>query len=80
MKQYDVVEAMCALPAQHVEAGQRGTIVEVLDNEHMLVEFANEHGVACALVPMHVQQLTRSVDDEMTDWENMPEVGREQDY
>lgn len=57
MKVLDVVATLHALPEQRVGIGQVGTVVEELDNDHVLVEFADLHGVAYAIAPIPVGRL-----------------------
>ncbi len=57
MKMLDVVAALQDIPEQHVEKGQVGTILEALDDDHVLVEFADLNGIAYAISPIPVKQL-----------------------
>jgi hypothetical protein len=57
MKLLDVVATLEDMPGQHLLKGQVGTIVEELDDRHVLVEFANLDGVAYALTPVAVDML-----------------------
>lgn len=57
MKLLDVVATLQDFPKQQVVIGQVGTVVEELDGEHVLVEFADLNGVAYAIAPMPVAQL-----------------------
>jgi hypothetical protein len=52
MQLLDVVSPLRDLPEQHVAAGQVGTIVDELDAEHVMVEFADTGGITIALVPL----------------------------
>jgi hypothetical protein len=47
----DVVALLTDLPAHRLARGQVGTIVELLDEETMLVEFSDEQGRAYAITP-----------------------------
>ena len=47
----DVVALLGDRPAQRLERGQVGTIVEQLDRELVLVEFSDDQGRAYALAP-----------------------------
>jgi hypothetical protein len=47
----DVVALLSDLPTQGLARGQVGTIVELLDNVTVLVEFSDEHGRAYAITP-----------------------------
>ncbi len=57
MKILDVVATLQDLPEQRLAKGQVGTVVEALDSDHVLVEFADLSGVAYALSPIQVGQL-----------------------
>lgn len=57
MELLDVVASLRVFPEQRVARGQVGTVVEVLDTDHVLVEFSALNGVAFALAPMPVTQL-----------------------
>lgn len=57
MRVLDVVATLCAFPEQRVGRGQVGTVVEELDRDHVLVEFADLNGVAYAIAPIPVDQL-----------------------
>ena len=52
MKLLDVVAILQDFPEQNVAKGQVGTIVEKLDANNVLVEFANLEGVAYAISPI----------------------------
>ena len=47
----DVVALLTDLPAHRLARGQVGTIVELLDEETVLVEFSDEQGRAYAIAP-----------------------------
>jgi hypothetical protein len=47
----DVVALLIDLPAHRLARGQVGTIVELLDEETVLVEFSDEQGRAYAIAP-----------------------------
>ena len=47
----DVVALLTDLPAHGLARGQVGTIVELLDEETVLVEFSDEQGRAYAITP-----------------------------
>lgn len=55
----DTVAVLQDVPAMRVVKGQVGTVVDELDAEHALVEFADLNGVAYALVPLPVHQLMK---------------------
>lgn len=52
MELLDVVALIADLPEHNLARGQIGTIVEILDREHVLVEVADADGVARAIVPV----------------------------
>ena len=47
----DVVALLADLPSHGLARGQVGTIVELLDEENVLVEFSDEQGRAYAIAP-----------------------------
>lgn len=57
MKYLDVVATTEAVPEEHLEKGQVGTIVEELDSYTVLVEFSDLNGVCCAMAPISVGRL-----------------------
>lgn len=57
MKVHDVVATLEELPEAHLAKGQVGTIVDELDKEFVLVEFAGVDGVAYAIEPVPCQKL-----------------------
>ena len=57
MKLLDVVATQEDVPAAQLAKGQVGTIVEVLSEDVVLVEFADLGGVAYALEPIPVSML-----------------------
>lgn len=59
MKMFDVVASLQDLPQQQVVKGQVGTVVEELDNDHVLVEFADVNGVAYAIATIPMGQLMK---------------------
>ncbi len=59
MKMFDVVASLQDFPQQHVVKGQVGTVVEELDNDHVLVEFADVNGVAYAIATVPMGQLMK---------------------
>ena len=52
MKLLDVVAIRENLPERHLVVGQVGTVVDSLDEENVLVEFADLDGVAYAIEPL----------------------------
>lgn len=57
MKLLDVVVTKQAFPEDGVAKGRVGTIVEELDNNIVLVEFADSNGVAYLITPVQVAAL-----------------------
>lgn len=57
MKMLDVVATLQDFPEQQLVKGQVGTVVEALDADHVLVEFADVSGVAYAVAPLPAGQL-----------------------
>ena len=57
MKMLDVVATVEDMPEAHLAKGQVGTIVEELDKDVVLVEFADLGGVAYAIEPIPVRKL-----------------------
>jgi membrane protein implicated in regulation of membrane protease activity len=47
----DVVALLVELPAEGLARGQVGTVVELLDEGHVLVEFSDDQGRAYAVTP-----------------------------
>jgi hypothetical protein len=59
MRLHDVVATLEDLPEAHLAKGQVGTIVDELDTEYVLVEFAGIDGVAYAIEPVACQKLMK---------------------
>jgi len=57
MKLLDVVAIVEDMPEMHLAKGQVGTIVDELDKDFVLVEFADSDGVTYAIEPISVRQL-----------------------
>jgi len=53
----DVVALLIDLPAHRLARGQVGTIVELLDEQRVLVEFSDEQGRAYAIAPCRRSEL-----------------------
>lgn len=53
----DVVALLADLPSEGLARGQVGTVVEMLDQGAVLVEFADNQGRAYAIVPCPRSQL-----------------------
>ena len=59
MKILDLVATLGEYPERKIGRGQVGTIVEKLDSDHVLVEFADLNGIAYATLPVPVAQLLK---------------------
>jgi len=57
MKTLDMVATLRKYAEQHIGKGQVGTVVEQLDGDHVLVEFANLDGIAYAILPISAEHL-----------------------
>lgn len=57
MKRLDVVATLEDMPAAHLVKGQVGTVVDELDEDVVLVEFADLGGVAYAIESIPVCKL-----------------------
>ena len=57
MMMHDVVATIEDLPEIHLTKGQVGPVVDELDREFMLVEFADIDGVAYAIEPISCRKL-----------------------
>ena len=57
MKLLDAVATLEEVPSAHLSKGQVGTVVEELDKDVVLVEFADLNGVAYAIEPISVSKL-----------------------
>lgn len=57
MKLLDVVALLADENDEGLTRGETGTVVELLDHEHVLVEFADEEGVMYAMAPLPVDEL-----------------------
>lgn len=57
MKLHDVVATLEAIPVAHLSKGQVGTLVDRLDGDVALVEFADLGGVTYALEPIPLSKL-----------------------
>lgn len=57
MKLHDVVATLDDLPEVRLAKGQVGTIVDELDADFVLVEFADVDGIAYALAPISCRNL-----------------------
>jgi hypothetical protein len=53
----DVVALLADVPADALARGQVGTVVELLDNETVLVEFSDDQGRAYAIIPCRRSEL-----------------------
>jgi hypothetical protein len=59
MRLLDVVATMDEFPAAQLAKGHVGTIVEELNEDVVLVEFADLNGVAYAIEPIPVRKLMK---------------------
>lgn len=59
LKLFDVVTVLSPIPTHALLEGKTGTVVEILDEASVLIEFAGEDGGAKAVVPMPIVQLAR---------------------
>jgi hypothetical protein len=53
----DVVALLADRPAENLERGQVGTVVEALDESTALVEFSDDQGRAYAIAPCALSEL-----------------------
>ena len=53
----DVVALLSDVPAAKVLPGQVGTVVDVLPDDNMLIEFANDSGHVYAITPVKIEKL-----------------------
>jgi hypothetical protein len=53
----DAVALLDELPEKSLASGQVGTVVEILDNANMLVEFSDDEGRPYAITPVQLSQL-----------------------
>jgi Domain of unknown function (DUF4926) len=56
---FDVVVLTEAISSHNLRKGELGTIVEILDEEVFLVEFADTKGVTYAIVPLKSSSLMK---------------------
>jgi len=56
---FDVVVLTEAIPSYNLRKGVLGTIVEILDEEVFLIEFADTKGVSYAIVPIKSSSLMK---------------------
>lgn len=56
---FDVVVLIEAIPSYNLRKGVSGTIVEILDEEVFLIEFADTKGVTYAIVPIKLSSLMK---------------------
>ena len=53
----DEVATLRSFPDHRLQKGQVGTVLEELDGEHVLVEFADMDGVAFTITPISARYL-----------------------
>ena len=58
-EQFDTVILTVPLSNKKVRVGSLGAIVEILDNDVFLVEFADKNGVAYAIEVLQAQQILK---------------------
>lgn len=58
-EQFDTVILKEPLPNKKVRVGSLGAIVEILDEDVFLIEFADKNGVAYAIEALQAQQLIK---------------------
>ncbi len=58
-EQFDTVILTALLTNKKVRVGSLGAIVEILDNDVFLVEFADRNGVAYAIEVLQAQQILK---------------------
>ncbi|WP_394990261.1 DUF4926 domain-containing protein [Emticicia sp.] len=56
---FDVVVLTEEIPSHKLRKGELGTIVEKLDNDAFLVEFADTKGVTYAMIPLKSSSLMK---------------------
>lgn len=57
IKLLDVVALLKSIPAQHLKAGQVGTIVEIFGDDDFEVEFVDKQGRTIAMLPLKKKDL-----------------------
>ncbi len=55
----DLVVLTRPMPTLNLRKGEMGTIVEILDTEHFLVEFADTKGITYAMTPVPTTSLMK---------------------
>ena len=65
---FDLVELLVNLPEQNLSIGDRGAIVECLDQTYFEIEFTNEAGETTALCPLSIQQFMVVWQSETKQW------------
>lgn len=55
----DLVALTRPMPALNLRKGEMGTVVEILDSEHFLVEFADAKGITYAMTPVATTSLMK---------------------
>jgi hypothetical protein len=53
----DVVALLIEIPDQQLTRGQVGSVVELLDDATVLIDFSDDHGQTYAVAPCSVQDL-----------------------
>jgi len=65
---FDLVELLVNLPEHNLFIGDRGAIVECLDETHFEIEFTNEDGETTALCPLSTEQFMVVWQNETKQW------------
>ncbi len=54
----DIVKTHSAITEKNIVENQVGTVLEILDKDNFLVEFAGADGITIAVIPLHRNNLT----------------------
>lgn len=65
---FDLVELLVNLPEHNLFIGDRGAIVECLDETHFEIEFTNEDGETTVLCPLDTEQFIVVWQNETKQW------------
>ncbi|MDJ1170530.1 DUF4926 domain-containing protein [Roseofilum sp. BLCC_M154] len=65
---FDLVELLIDLPEYHLFIGDRGAVVECLDDTHFEIEFSNPDGETTALCPLSTEQFMVVWQSETKQW------------
>ncbi|MDJ1173938.1 DUF4926 domain-containing protein [Roseofilum capinflatum] len=86
---FDLVELLVNVPEYNLSIGDRGAVVEYLDETHFEIEFANPKGETTALCPLSTEQFIVVWQSETQQWlatadkikwmsDRLPEAKREE--